>query len=109
MKLTKSTLQLIGSCALATLFTGCASIMCGPKQAVSIDSRPAGAEVLVYDSRGEIIFQEPTPCVTHLARRDHDLLQPARYVVLIKKEGYVPVQFPLIGSVNRAYTANLLN
>src|SRR5436190_23701973 len=57
MKLTKSTLILFACCCLSILFTGCASIMCGSEQKVSLDSRPRGAEVLIYDSRGEIVFQ----------------------------------------------------
>jgi hypothetical protein len=37
-------------------------------------------------------------------------LGPARkYVVLVKKDGFSPVQFPLSGVVNRAYYANILN
>ncbi len=109
MKLTKSTVTLIGCCALVSLLTGCGTIMCGPQQKVVLDSQPTGAEVLVYDSHGEIVFQKTTPCVAKLRRREHDVMQSANYVVLIKKEGYVPAQFPLIGVVNRAYFANILN
>ena len=83
--------------------------MCGPEQKVSLDSRPRGAEVLVYDSRGEIVFQKTTPCVAHLPRREHDYLHGANYVVLVRKEGFAPVQIPLTGLVNRAYFANILS
>jgi hypothetical protein len=109
MKLTKSTLTLISCCGLIALFTGCASIMCGTKQKVVLDSQPTGAEVLVYNSHGEIVFQKTTPCVAELNRREHENLQSANYVVLVKKEGYAPAQFPLIGVVNRAYFANILS
>ena len=109
MKLTKSTVTLIGCCGLIALLTGCGTIMCGPQQKVVLDSRPTGAEVLVYDSHGEIVFQKTTPCVARLNRREHDVMQSANYVVLIKKEGYAPAQFPLIGVINRAYFANILS
>jgi len=109
MKLTKSTVTLLACSCLATLFTGCASIMCCPQQSVSIDSRPRGAEVLVYDSRGQIVLQKTTPCVAKLIRREHDYLRAANYVVLVRKEGYAPVQVPLTGLVNRAYCVNVLS
>ena len=109
MKLTKSVFTLISGCGLIALLGGCASVMCGPKQNVAIDTKPSGAEVLVYDSAGEIVFQKTTPCVARLNRREHDVMQSAKYVVLIKKEGYAPAQFPLIGVVNRAYFANILS
>src|SRR6266700_2493523 len=109
MKLTKSTVTLIGCCGLIALLTGCGTIMCGPQQKVVLDSQHTGAEVLVYDSHGEIVFQKTTPCVARLNRREHEMMQSANYVVLVKKEGYVPAQFPLIGVVNRAYFANVLS
>ena len=109
MKLTKSTLILFACCCLSILFTGCASIMCGSEQKVSLDSRPRGAEVLIYDSRGEIVFQKTTPCVAELPRREHDYLHSASYVVLVRKEGFAPVQIPLNGLINRAYFANVLS
>jgi hypothetical protein len=107
MNLTKSLLKLIGCCSLIALLSGCASVICGPKQAVAIDSKPHGAEVLVYDSHCDVVFQQTTPCTAKLPRRTPDY-DAANYVILIKKEGYAPVQIPLTGQVNRAYFANVL-
>lgn len=104
----KSIIKIAGSVLLITLFTGCASVICGPKQVVAIDSRPNGAEVLIYDSRGEIIQQKTTPCKVELSRRAYENFDHAHYVVLIRKEGYAPVQVPIEGIVNRAYFANIL-
>jgi hypothetical protein len=109
MKLTKSTVTLVACCSLIALFTGCASVMCGSKQKVALDSKPNGAEVLVYDAHGDVVFQKKTPCIANLNRRHPDYMQPANYVVLIKKEGFEPVQFPLTGILNQAYFANILN
>jgi hypothetical protein len=104
----KSIITIIGSCCLLTLFTGCASMICGPQQSVSINTRPNHSEVMIYDSRGEIIYKNTTPCVAKLDRRSPDYLESASYVILVKREGYAPVQIPLSGSVNRAYLANIL-
>jgi hypothetical protein len=104
----KSIITTTASCLVLALLTGCASVICGPTQKVSIDSRPRGADVLVYDSRGEVVLQSTTPCVAKLDRRAHDYLESASYVVLIRKDGYAPVQVPLTGIVNRAYFANIL-
>ena len=109
MKMTKTTVTLVGCCGLIALFTGCASVLCGSQQKVALDSHPSGAEVLVYNSGGDIVFKKTTPCVAYLDRRERDCLESASYVVLIKKDGYAPVQFPLNGIINRAYFANLFS
>jgi hypothetical protein len=108
MKLTKSTVTFVGCCSLIALLTGCASVLCGSQQKVALDSHPTGAEVLVYDSRGEIVFQKTTPCVAYLDRRERDNMESAKYTVLLKKDGFAPTQFPLNGIINRAYFANVL-
>jgi len=107
MNLNKSLLKLIGCCSLITLLTGCASMLCGSKQTVAIDSKPHGAEVLVYDGHCDVIFEKTTPCSVKLPRRTADY-DGANYVVLIKKEGFAPVQVPLTAQVNKAYFANII-
>ena len=109
MKLTKSTATFLGCCGLITLLSGCASVMCGPRQKVAFDSKPSGADVEVIDSRGEVVFHKTTPCNAVLARREQDYLQSAKYTVIVKKEGYEAVQFPLTGVLNRAYLANVFS
>jgi len=101
--------MLLGGCCLITLLSGCSSIMCGPKQKVSITSRPVGAEVLVYNSHAEVIYKGTTPCVAKLDRRSPDYVEGAKYAFVIKKEGYTPVLMPMVGTVNRAYFANIMN
>src|SRR5260221_7417350 len=96
MNLSKTMLKLIGGCGALAMLSGCASIMCGPRQSVAIDSKPTGAEVMVYDSTGDIIFHKSTPCVANLTRRDADY-GSANYVVLIRKAGYDDVQVPMSG------------
>src|SRR6266851_5507332 len=103
MKNSKIIGTLISCGCLITLATGCASMICGPKQAVSINTHPTGAEVLIYDSRGEVIFKDSTPCVAKLPRSAPETLEAATYTVLLRKDGFAPVQVPIEGLVNRAY------
>ena len=104
----KSVITLLSGCCLITLLSGCSSIMCGPKQNVSITSRPLGADVLVYNSHAEIIYKGTTPCVAKLDRRSPDYVAGAKYAFVIKKEGFTPALVPMVGSVNRAYFANIM-
>src|SRR6266550_6233956 len=107
MNITKSIIKIGASVCLVALFAGCASVICGPKQSVGIDSKPSGAEVMVYNGDGEVIFKSTTPCAAVLDRRNHDY-QSASYVILVRKEGFAPVQIPLEGQINKAYFANIL-
>ena len=82
-------------------------MICSSKQAVALDSKPGGAEVIVYNNHGEIVYQGKTPCVAELARTTPEP-ERSNYIVLIKKKGFAPVQIPLKGEMNRAYLANIL-
>ena len=94
MKLTRTVLSLLACASTITLFTGCASVLCGPKQTFSIGSKPIGADVIVYDSSGEKILEDQTPCVATLSRVRPDS-DRASYVVVIKKQGYASAQVPI--------------
>ena len=107
MKKLTSVLMLLGCAALITFSTGCASVLCGPRQNVVINSKPDGAEVLVYDSHGEIVYENSTPCVAKLDRGSAEG-DRASYVILIRKQGFAPAQIPVTGRVNKAYFANAL-
>jgi hypothetical protein len=107
MRVTKYLFTLLGSVGLLGLATGCSSVMCGSRQSVSINSRPSGAEVLVYNSDCKVVCKQTTPCVAKLERADAKG-EAGNYVVLIKKQGFAPVQVPLTGKVNDAYYANVL-
>jgi hypothetical protein len=107
MKLSKSVFALLACASTITLFTGCASVLCGPKQSFSIGSKPIGADVLVYDAHGEKIFENKTPCTATLTRVKPDN-DRANYVIVIKKQGFASVQIPLTSSVNKAYYGNIL-
>lgn len=107
MKKLNSVLILLGCTALMALGTGCASVICGPTQKLAINSKPDGAEVLVYDSHGEVVYENATPCVAKL-HRANDEGDRAAYIILVRKQGFSPVQIPISGQVNKAYFANAL-
>lgn len=69
------TLAIILSLSLLWITTGCATIVHGNRQAVTITSEPTGASVRVDGLKGK------TPFSASLARNQD-------YVVSIKKEGY---------------------
>ena len=106
MKSLKSVLLLLGSAIVPLMFTGCASMMCGTKQNVALDSKPTGAEVIIYNNHGEVVYKGTTPCVASLTRTTPEA-ERSNYVMLIRKQGFAPVQIPLKSEMNRAYLANI--
>jgi len=107
MKMIKSVVKMLPGVAALALLTGCASMMVGTRQTVAIDSKPTAAEVVVYDSHGKVVYQGTTPCTPELTRTAPEAQRP-NYTILIRKEGYTPVQLPLKGEMNRAFLANIL-
>src|SRR5262245_32559553 len=106
MKLNKNIITMLSVSSVAALLAGCASIICGSHQTLPIASTPKDAQVLIYDSNGNVVFDRTTPCTARLKRRT-DNFEAANYTLLIRKEGFAPVQVPLNGTVNRAYLANI--
>src|SRR5258707_1023677 len=98
----------LGARSPADHFPGCASVLCGPKQTFSVGSKPIGADVVVYDSRGEKIREDKTPCVLTLAREKPDT-DRANYVVVIKKQGFASAQIPITSEVNKAFFLNIFS
>jgi len=86
---------------VAVLTPGCASVACGHRQDVALYSKPNGAEVIVYDNHGEIVYRGETPCVAKLVRAEPES-ERANYVVLMRKDGWEPAQLQLKGTMNRA-------
>jgi hypothetical protein len=106
MKLTRTIFAFLACASTITLFTGCASVLCGSKQTFSVGSKPLGADVVVYDSRGEKIREDKTPCVVTLARVRPDT-DRANYVVVVKKQGFASVQVPITSEMNKAFYLNI--
>ena len=81
----KKTVSVLLALALGWTTTGCATIVHGNRQTVTINSEPAGASVRIDGLRGR------TPFSASLARNND-------YVVSIKKDGYKEEQVQITKS-----------
>ena len=75
---------------LALLSTGCASIIHGSRQAVFVNSVPAGATVTAKDQYGMTVASQQTPCTLRL-RRGRSFFTGASYSLTVEKQGHEPV------------------
>lgn len=87
--------------------SGCASIMNGSTQPVTIKSVPDGASVTVTNRAGEKIHNGTTP-VTLTLNRGAGYFRSETYKVEVKKEGYEPRQLDIVSNVNGWYIGNIL-
>lgn len=87
--------------SVAFLSSGCASIMSGPNQTVSVKSNPAGAKATFYNEKGVAVASCNTPATVTLKRR-HD------YVLTVEKEQFAPFETPVSGGLNGWYVGNVL-
>jgi hypothetical protein len=92
--------------SLPLLLSGCASATCGSREAVSLYSKPTGAEVIVYNNHGAVVYQGIAPCETKLERTPPESGR-ANYIVLFKKKGFQPAQIQLKSVMTRAGLANV--
>lgn len=88
---------------ISITLAGCASIIGGKLQTISIKSNPTDAELLVYDVRkGNEIINAKTPYVATL-ERGAGYFKKAKYRVVIKKEDYESKEILIEGSPNGWY------
>ena len=73
----------------AALLTGCASIISGPTQNVTITSDPVEAEVTITNKAGVVIHKGMTPQVIEL-KKSRGYFKGETYKLQVSKEGYVP-------------------
>jgi hypothetical protein len=100
----KTTILAVG---LALALAGCASIISGGTQPVTIKSVPEGASVSVTNRAGEKIHAGTTP-VTLTLKRGAGYFKSEVYAVAIQKEGYAPQQLMITSTVNGWYIGNIL-
>jgi hypothetical protein len=105
MKNLKSALAYVALASVAILVSGCASVTCGSRQDVALYSKPNGAEVIVYNNHGDVVYRGQTPCVAKLERTAPESGR-ANYIVLMKKQGCKPAQLQLKSVMNRAGLAS---
>jgi hypothetical protein len=89
-----------GVVALAAMAggTGCATIMKGTRQRVSVFAAPSGSQVTIYDSSGSVITSQMAPCTVRLARGS-GFFSAAEYRVQVEKQGHAPAIFTISGSL----------
>ena len=82
--------------------TGCATIIKGSRQSVSIFATPAGAQVTIYDDSGSVIVSQQAPCTVKL-HRGSGFFSAGEYRVQVEKPGYAPAIVTISGSVGGWY------
>lgn len=75
--------------ALIFMLSGCASIVSGAQQSISVSSDPSEASVKIYDSTGGVVYDSHTPATVSL-KKGQGYFQGASYRVMIEKQGYKP-------------------
>lgn len=93
--------------AIALALSGCASIISGGTQPVTIKSVPDGASVTVTNRAGEKIHNGTTP-VTLTLNRGAGYFKSETYKVEVKKEGYEARQLDIVSTLNGWYIGNIL-
>ena len=86
--------------------SGCASIINGTSQRVTINSTPSGADVKITDGRGRLIMTQKTPCTVKLDR-GRGFFSNGKYTLLFEKDGYSSTQYVVKGRVSAWYIGNV--
>ena len=104
----KNTFKIMGLIALVSpliaLITGCASIIHGGMQNVSIRSNPAEATATMYNSAGAVVLKQNTPCTVSL-KRGEGFFKKASYRLVVDKAGYAPFETEIVGQIDGWYLA----
>jgi hypothetical protein len=99
----KRRISFSGVLAVMILLAGCASIIKGGEQSVSIGSNPADASVTIHDlRRNRDVFAGRTPATITL-KRGAGFFKGGRYRVTVEKPGYTKSEALVEGSVNGWY------
>jgi hypothetical protein len=76
---------------------GCATIIQGTSQRVSVFATPADSKVTIYDGSGSVISTQQAPCTVSL-KRGSGYFSAGEYRVQVEKPGYAPVIVTISGS-----------
>jgi hypothetical protein len=88
--------------------SGCASIVSGGPELVTISSNPPEAKMILCNDRtGQCLAVGQTPYTATLDR-SQGFFTPARYSIKCEKEGYDPVQRTLSAGINGWYAGNIV-
>jgi hypothetical protein len=87
-------------------FGACASIVSGGPKKVTINTRPPGARVIVYNKEGKVISTNQTPTTLSLDR-SHGYFQGEDYRIVMEKPGYKRAEVTVHATINGWYFGNL--
>lgn len=88
---------------VATLASGCASIMGEPTQVMPIASTPSDAAISIIDEKGVEVFKGNTPTTVTLQKSDGSYWGGKTYNVTITKSGYKTQVIPVTANANGWY------
>jgi len=90
-----------GVCAvlLALVLSGCATIVSGGQQSISISSDPSEAAVKIIDSNGAVVFDSRTPTTATL-KKGQGFFKGASYRLVVEKSGYKSQEILLQSDMN---------
>jgi hypothetical protein len=90
-----------------SILSGCASIVSGSKDEISLDSVPSGAEFVVKDGKGTTVGQGTTPTKLKLERGEH-YFSGKSYDIQFSNAGCMPQEYPMESSLNPWYIGNVI-
>jgi hypothetical protein len=98
--------KLLAVIIVASMMSGCASIIHGPTQGVDFGSQPAGAMIIID---GKEYGQTPKTIELRRKGRLKDELKPKKqYAVKIMMDGYMPYEIKVKREVDGWFFGNLL-
>lgn len=86
---------------MAIMISGCAYIMNGDNQDVSIKSNPEGAKVVVTTTGGVPIFEGTTPASVNLKKK-------YKYAVTVSLDGYTEKTFQIDQTIDMTILGNII-
>lgn len=81
-------LKITAAISVLAMMTGCATIVGDKDQAVTINSSPSQANVLITDERSMEVHSGTTPATVQLRKSDGSYFGGKTYTVEISKDGY---------------------
>ena len=97
----KSIMIITASFVILFFVTGCATILNGGDQEVTVNSSPSAAEVIIKSNEGVIAFAGKSPVTTELSRKNE-------YEVIVKMEGYKEATVRILKNFNIIYLGNII-
>lgn len=95
--------RLIAALAAAWMLSGCATIVGGETQDVTLQTQPPGVKFVVQDETGKAVAEGYTPKTVTLQKSKGNYFGKKKYLVMLERAGYVPQTLPLKESPNLWY------